>query len=230
MAQGHSRQAPVPPFGFRFQAPCGSRSVELPFDTFAARSIRLKYRDCERIRKKSEIMKNRMRLRITIPMVLGAALFLSACGSPSSSGPTTTAPSTRTAYLCQVVPRVDRLIVTRYAPGGQFVFTFPAVVTVPSASAAQAVVKAACALPLAPKGSFACPAAFAVSYRLMFAVRGEKGMGGEAIVLSPTGCQSVAGLQEMRRPTTHFYQVLGSAMGLRGSTYGMFAGRLRARS
>lgn len=181
------------------------------------------------IREGSKSTKHRMRHRIAIPAVLGAALLLSACGSPSPSGPTTMAPSARTAYLCQVIPRVDRLIVTRHAPGNQFVFTFPAVVTVSSSSAAQAVAKAACALPDAPKGAQACPAEFAVSYHLVFAVRGEKGMGGEAIDVNPTGCQSVTGLgtvrEAMSRPT--FYRLLGGAMGLKNANYLTFRGAFR---
>jgi hypothetical protein len=181
------------------------------------------------IRDDSEITMKRMRLRITIPVVIAAALLLSACGSPSSSGPTTTGPSARTAYLCQVIPRVNRLVVTRHAPGRQFVFTFPAVVTVTSASAAQAVAKSACALPDAPKGAQACPAEFAVSYHLVFAVRGEKGMGGEAIDVNPTGCQSVTGLGTVREVVSHpaFYRLLGNAMGLKNPSYLTFTGAFR---
>ncbi len=104
-----------------------------------------------------------MRLLITIPVFIGAGMFLSACGSPLSSGPTTTAPPVRTAYLCQVISRVNRLVVTRHQVGSQFVFTFPKVVTVTSASAAHAVAKSACALPNAPQGAQACPVEFAVS-------------------------------------------------------------------
>lgn len=181
------------------------------------------------IRENSENTKIRRGLRIVIPAVLGAALLLSACGSPSKSGPTTTATSARTAYLCQVVPQVDRLIVTRHAPGNQFVFSFPAVVTVTSSSASQAVAKAACALPDALKVAQACPAEFAISYHLVFAVRGEKGMGGEAIDVNPTGCQSVTGLGTVREAISSvaFYQLLGNAMGLKNANYLTFRGAFR---
>ena len=181
------------------------------------------------IQENSESMRNRMRLRITIPAVLSAALLLSACGGPSSNGPTTTSPSAKTAYLCKVIPRVDRLVVTRHAPGHQFIFRFPSVVTVTNALDAQAVAKAACALPDAPKGAQACPAEFAISYHLVFAVRGEKGTGVEALDVNPTGCQSVEGLEAVREVMSHpaFFRVLGRAMGLKNSSYLTFRGAFR---
>lgn len=174
----------------------------------------------------------RMRCRVTVPVTLGAALLLSACGGPSSKIsdlPLKARPYP--AYLCQVIPRVDRLVVTRHAPGGQFVYTFPAAVNVTSASAAQAVAKSACALPDAPKGVQACPVEFAVSYHLVFAVRGEKGMGGEAIDVNPTGCQSVTGLGTVREAMAHpaFYRLLGNVMGLKNASYQTFQGALRTR-
>ena len=180
------------------------------------------------IREDSETAKNRMRFRIAIPAVLGTALLLSACGISSSRGPTTTAPSAQTAYLCQVIPRVDRLIVTRHAPGNQFIFNFPAVVNVTSASSAQSVAKAACALPDASNTRL-CPAEFAVSYHLVFAVRGEKGMGGEAIDANPTGCQWVTGLGMVREALSPvaFYRLLGNAMGLKNASDQTFRGVFR---
>jgi hypothetical protein len=108
---------------------------------------------------------------------------------------------------------VDRLIVTRTAPDRYF-FTFPTIVTVTNAAAARAVAASACALSVAPKNLPTCPAAFFVSYRLVFAVKGEKGMGGEAINLNPTGSHSVTGLGAVRTTavSTGFYWLLGSAM------------------
>ena len=137
--------------------------------------------------------------------------------------------SNHVAYLCQVIPRVDRLIVTRHAPGNQFHFTFPAVVTVTNAAGARAVAASACALPDAPKGAQACPVEFAVSYHLVFAVRGEKGMGGEAIDVNPTGCQSVTGLGTVREAMSSiaFFRLLGSAMGLKNASYLTFRGVFR---
>lgn len=160
-------------------------------------------------------MMKSLRLVVSTAVVFAAALLLSACSSPTSKvSDITVKVKTQTAYLCQVLPQVDRLIVSRHSPGDQFVFTFPAVVTVPSASEARAVAAASCALPDVRSGVFHCPAALAVSYHLVFAVKGEKGMGGEAIDVYPTGCPMVKGLGSVRTPTSAFYQLLARAMGL----------------
>jgi hypothetical protein len=104
--------------------------------------------------------------------------------------------------------------VTRRAPGHQFVFTFPAVEIVTSANAARGVASAACALSDIPAAVYHCPTELAVSYQLEFAVNGEKGMGGEAIDVYPTGCQRVAGLGATRVPTQSFYRLLAGVIGL----------------
>lgn len=157
-----------------------------------------------------------LRVVIFVPAVLSVALLLTACGTPASKASGLPSTSKKpAAYLCQVLPRVDRLIVTRRAPGNQFKFTFPTVMTVNSASAARAVASSACALPDFPPGVLHCPAAFAVSYHLDFAVKGEKGMGGEAIDLYPTGCPMVKGLGATRAPSSSFYRLLASATGLK---------------
>ena len=165
--------------------------------------------------EESEDAMKSLRLVASTAVVVAAALLLSACSGPTSKvSDMTVQAKTQVAYLCQVLPRVDRLIVTRQAPGDQFVFTFPAVVTVLSANEARAVAAASCALPDIAPGVFHCPAAFAVSYHLDFAVKGEKGMGGEAIDVYPTGCPMVKGLGPVRTPTSAFYQRLARAMKL----------------
>jgi hypothetical protein len=120
---------------------------------------------------------------------------------------------------------VDRLIVTRHAPGSHFHFSFPAVVTVKNASKARAVAAAACDLPRLPGGEH-CPAAFPVSYNLDFAVMGEKGLGGEAINVYPTGCETITGLGIVRTTAEHhaFFRLLGNAIGLKDAGYFTFAG------
>jgi hypothetical protein len=158
----------------------------------------------------------RLRVGIVITAALTAALLLTACASPASKNSDLASEAKQpAAYLCQVLPRVDRLIVTRRAPDNQFKFTFPRVVTSNSASAARKVASAACALSDFPPGVFHCPAAFAVSYHLDFAVKGQKGMGGEAIDLYPTGCAMVKGLGATRAPSPSFYRVLARAMRLK---------------
>ncbi len=167
---------------------------------------------------------------VAVPIALVVAVSLASFESPSSASPTTTSTPASASGLCSMLTRVDRLIVTRHAPHSQFRFTFPAVVTVNSAAAARAVATAACALPLASTFPHSCPAEFAVSYQLDFAVRGEKGMGGESIVLNPTGCELVTGLGAARmaglRPS--FYRILGNAMGLKHAGQPTFAGTFKS--
>ena len=148
---------------------------------------------------------------------------LAACASATTAS--TTAPRNGVAYLCQVIPRVDRLIVTRHAPGSHFHFAFPAVVTADNASLDRKVATAACELPTLPAGEH-CPAEFPVSYNLDFAVQGEKGLGGESIEVYPTGCETLRGLGAVRTTAEHhnFFRLLGNAMGLKRAGYFTFAG------
>ena len=167
--------------------------------------------------------------RAIAPIALVAALGLSACGGGPSTASTTSSPTNDAAYLCQVLPRVDRLIVTRKVSGNQFHFTFPAVETVTNAAAARRIASVACGLPSAPNGVQACPVEFSIWYHLDFAVRGEKGMGGESIVVNPTGCQTVTGLGAVRTTARrqNFYRLLGNALGLRNAGRSTFAGTLQ---
>ena len=167
--------------------------------------------------------------RVLFPAILSAAL-LPCAGASASTTISGVSPRALkgTAYLCTVIPRVDRLIVTRRAPK-RYSFTFPTTVNVTNAAAARAVAASACALPVAPKSLPTCPSAFFVSYRVIFAVMGEKGMGGEAINLNPTGCHSVTGLGAVRTTavSTGFYWLLGSAMKIENPGLLTFEGNLR---
>ena len=113
----------------------------------------------------------------------------------------------------------------------EVVCPLPAVVTVTNAAAARAVATSACALPDVPKGVRHCPAGFAISYRLVFWVQGQKGRGDDLVVVNPTGCQSVTGLGAVRTTSfgAGFYQLLGNAMGLRNASYHTFVGTRYAR-
>ena len=138
---------------------------------------------------------NWFRRSAVVVMTLVTGLGLAACGSTPTVSPTTT--STRSAtgvdYLCQVIPRIDRLIVTRNALTNNFHFTFPRVVTVTNASAAQAVATYACALPHAPRvpRHVLSNLPFPTISSLQCAA---KGMGGEYVDMNPTGCEVVTGL------------------------------------
>jgi len=160
-----------------------------------------------------------------VPISLIAVVSLVSSASASSTS-STSAPKKNGAYLCQVIPRVDRLVVTRDAPGGQFHFTFSTVVTVTSDKLAREVATSVCGLPHIAHGVYHCPAEFAVSYELDFAIRGEKGMGGELIVANPTGCELVTGLGTTRSTALRpgFYRLLGKAMGLKHAGRVTFAG------
>jgi len=174
-------------------------------------------------RRSDTSMKLLSRLAV-VPLSLLSAVALTACAGASSTT-TSTASTSAVPYLCQVLPRVDRLIVTRHAPDSHFKFSFPAVVTVTNASKARAVAQSACGLPQLPGGEH-CPAGFRVSYNLDFAVKGEKGSGGEAINVYPTGCETVTGLGAVRTVAEHhaFFRLLGSAIGLKDAGYFTFAG------
>ena len=171
---------------------------------------------------------------VVVPMALVAALVLTACATTSSLNSTTTSspsPTNRSTTLCGVVARVDRLIVTRRAPGNQLRFTFPAVVTVTNAQSVRAVGRAACALPIMSHGIH-CPIGSAVHYDLDFAVTGERSMHEKIIVVNPTGCQTVSGLGAVRTTVLHqgFYRILGLAMGLGVAGQPTFAGTGTSRT
>jgi len=159
------------------------------------------------------------------PAALVVALLLTASGGPVARASVLPSKAKQpAAYLCQVLPHVDRLTVTRRALGNQFKFTFPTVVTVARASAPRAVASAACALPDFSSGVFHCPAAFAVTYQLAFAIKGDTGFGGEPVDLYATGCPMIKGLGAARAPSPSFYRVLARALGLKSYSSSTFRG------
>jgi hypothetical protein len=84
-------------------------------------------------------------------------------------------------------------------------------------------------LPSAPIGVQACPVEFSIWYHLDFAVRGEKGMGGESIVVNLTGCQTVTGLGAVRTTARrqNFHRLLAAALGRKNAGRSTFAGTLQ---
>jgi hypothetical protein len=162
-------------------------------------------------------MKRSSRIAAVSLALISALGLIARAGATSTT--TTTAPSYGLAYLCDVLPQVDQLIVTRHAPGSHFRFAFPARVTATNASLVRRVAVAACALPTAPKGEH-CAAEIAVSYTLNFVVDRD------FIVVNPTGCETVSGLGPVRTTAEHhtFFRLLGAAMGLKHASYFTFAG------
>jgi hypothetical protein len=102
-------------------------------------------------------------------------------------------------------------------------FAFPARVTISDARQAEAVAKAICALPLM-LGKRYCPNDNGVSYRIAFT-----GHSGASVVnIQASGCREVRGLGPVRWALTKpaFWDVLGTAMGLRDAANSTFTGQI----
>jgi hypothetical protein len=158
--------------------------------------------------------------------VLVAATLAGAGGGQSAavaSSATSPGDAGRTASLCKAVPHVDSLVVTRISTDTHFGYTFPAVVSVTRAAQARRVARAACALPPINRGVLACTVQYGASYQLTF---GGRSGTGETIGFTPTGCETLTGLDSIRAigPRQGFYRTLGSAMGLRDASRYTFIG------
>jgi len=165
----------------------------------------------------------------SLGVAIVASLALCACGISASKVSNNALRTIQpTPILCQIIPRIDRLTVTRLAPGNEFTFSLPGVVDVTNSSLAREVASSACALPDTQPGVLHCPAAFAVSYRLDFDVKGVKGFGGEVIYLYPTGCQTITNLGSVRTTSSDFYRQLAQAMGFNNGNNLTFSGTPRA--
>jgi hypothetical protein len=158
---------------------------------------------------------------IGLSLLAAAAASLAVTGCGSVSGATTAArngrpASTATATaagLCAAVSEVDSLTVTRGGAGlaNHFRFLFPRQVVVTRPDQARAVARAVCALPRMPRGIFACPADFGISYRLEFAAAGGRLA---AVTADPGGCERVAGAGPARwaEKSHGFWTALGRAV------------------
>jgi hypothetical protein len=147
-----------------------------------------------------------------------ASLAVTGCGSVS--GATTTArtgrpagtPHAATAGLCAAVSKVDSLTVRRDGarPASHFRFHFPRQIVVTRPQQARAVARAVCALPPMPRGIFACPADFGISYRLEFAAAGRRLA---VVTADPGGCERVTGAGPVRwaEKSHGFWTVLSRA-------------------
>jgi hypothetical protein len=151
-------------------------------------------------------------LALALALVV-STIGLSACSTDSSHSSTTTVK--QSVFLCRSISRVDGLQVTRRTTSVRFVYDFASSISIHRAESARKVARALCALPVA-SGRVFCPAELGITYQLDFAVQGEKGLGGETVVVEPTGCALVTGIGAVRTTATtpDFYRVLASAMGL----------------
>lgn len=159
-------------------------------------------------------------------IVLAAALAGSAvagCGSKPAGGAGTS--PCGLGMVVGDVPQVDRLVIKRvnHLPQNHNHFSFPATVTVSDRRQAQAVARAACALPAMPSGSFACPSDWGVIYRLSFVVDGTKL---PAVTANASGCQEVHGLSPTRWTTRSpaFWSLLAKVMGIGPPSESTFIG------
>lgn len=128
--------------------------------------------------------------------------------------------------LCGNVPKVDRLVIKRinHFPRNHNRFTFPVTVTVSDRNQAQAVARAACALPPMPtNGTISCPFDWGVIYWLSFGVGGPKL---PAVRVDASGCREVYGLSParwtLRSPA--FWRLLAKVMGIGSPSESAFAG------
>lgn len=164
-----------------------------------------------------------------VTMTLVVALMLAGCANVTSSGSLARSSSSltnRPVTLCRDVSRVNELIVQRHALDNQLRFTFRPVVVVHHVESARAVLRGACALPVANHGAH-CPIGLAVHYDLAVTVQRAKGTRVATIVLYPTGCQTLSGLGAVRTAALHqsFFRILGDAMGLHLAEQPTFEGR-----
>jgi len=130
--------------------------------------------------------------------------------------------------LCNSSKAVTNLAVTRGTFMNPTTFSFPSVVFVGNTGSARSVVTAICATrPFAGKGIFACPFDQALTYDLVFTLPKYRIL---PINLGGSGfCSWLKGTGKFGwiRPTSNFFQVLGSAMHLHLATSETFAGKMK---
>lgn len=154
---------------------------------------------------------------------LALALITGGCGSAKPSSHVATLAASAAA-LCGPTQTVSRAQVVRLDadPGNHPNFAFPARVTISDPRQGEAVAKAICALPLMP-GKRYCPNDNGVSYRITFT--GDSGA--HVVNIQASGCREVRGLGPVRWALTKpaFWNVLGTAMGLKDAANSTFTGQ-----
>jgi hypothetical protein len=136
--------------------------------------------------------------------------------------------STGTASaVCAQAGSITRLVIRRVngLPQNHERFTFPARITVTSASRAQSVARALCTLPVMPSGTYACPADWAISYRLTFATKARRFA---PVTAGISGCQDVHGLGAVRwtARSPGFWPTLARAAGITPADGAVFGGTM----
>jgi hypothetical protein len=154
-------------------------------------------------------------------MILSSATVITPLGTSQTSGATAPAVS-----LCSVQFSVTALRVSRGIPDNPETFSFPRLIFVNRALAAQSVAAALCALPTMPTGPLSCVFDNGFNYSLSFSA---PRVSVTDVRFDPTGCEEVTGLGVARwvEQTQSFIRVLGSAMRLQHVTYVTFAGKLK---
>jgi hypothetical protein len=152
-------------------------------------------------------------------IAMAVAVTVAGC-APSRSSTAPAAPasslpiSLTSSSLCQMVPKLDRLVVRRVDELAQnhFTFSFPAEVTVTATRRVQVAARALCALPKMPTGVI-CPADFGIVYHLSF-FAGRRSF--PDVTVRPAGCQQVGGLGVTRwvARSPQFWRAIGLAIGL----------------
>ena len=161
--------------------------------------------------------------RLCLLAAVGAVLGVTGCGSVRGTtamghtGRSGSTPAATAAGLCAAASEVNSLTVIRNdaIPRNHLGFRFPPRVTTGRPQQAQAVARAVCALPRMPRGTFACPADWGVSYRLEFAAAGRR-FG--VVTVNAGGCRPVSGAGPVRwlERSPGFWTVLERATGVPG--------------
>ena len=138
-----------------------------------------------------------------------------------------TAGTGKAPAVCVQAGSITRLVIHRVngLPQNHERFSFPARITVNSARRAQSVARALCALPVMPAGSFACPADWAISYRLTFATKARRFA---PVTAEISGCQVVNGLGAVRwtARSPGFWRTLAQAAGIAPAGEAVFLGTM----
>jgi len=133
----------------------------------------------------------------------------------------------KTPAVCAQAGSITRLVIHRVngLPQNHERFSFPARITVTSPSRAQSVARALCALPVMPSGTYACPADWAITYRLAFATKARRFA---PVTAGISGCQDVYGLGAVRwtARSPGFWHTLARAAGITPAGEAVFGGTM----